>query len=956
MPMMMDDEMNMDDLFGDGGGLNLPSRPPSKELHQRLDELRAGGCCQAIAWSKWGSIASVSSNGTALELRHLRCSTEDGTWALSEPTITPNFSSALDGGPLKHISWSPTGSDLAVIDAAGRVTILAIFSALNKPGLSRACQNDPVDDLHGVVGCYWLNQASFPPGRPSILHGPGVKDGKVYRYEVSQVPLLGPCHPVNSKSAFVCVTTNGLLRVLWQQNNNKWCESHTEMESIVSSDELITHAAICSDKGSLLIAFATSTMQLRTVRAVIDWGQVKVEKVQPQALPLNPMIRTKHLAGTSWVPSASLDPMNASYSDSSMVHLSHLEFIPPCTDPQGNFMPATILAVRSSLPSLTSHYNQEVYSTIDRWEIQEPHQRVHSAFEQLSSRRNSTGVNPQPVVYLKKLESTTTNKVVLAIDSMNNGKVIVFAYSDSSVEYRDRMTMLETFNDGNLGRVWHLSQIGFTYPEDEPCLHVAFSPSYCSTVQIRNDGKVKWKQLEYPLGSIGNSMEEPLYSAVVTALSLSCATAVMRNVTYDDLLATANKYATPQFTYDWLTELSRIMKVNLDYAEETHHDVLVRNTTIQLCLCVQNSLGFKGRFKPRTFAGKFSWLVLQLRNIVVLVTMAANLHLPGGPNGNDRTSPLEDPEVIISLAGSVRWVLDLMAWIIDTLTTLPSTLPPNIDLSSTSSLSLPDLLAYLHSTNTVSLHLLLSSPSRGFLTAILRRLQHLDYITRKAINHTQSSPNPQNTPTSLPPALKAAYLQIATVTTTSILKIKTIETLLSSLSSSIKNAYASANPPLSGSPQAEKARNGLEIKMHCGSSFPDAFKGVIVDLFREGGLLASVKEEIEPSKLFFADFEGLEVEEGVELARKKGRGRTMDCFRKTWLVNPAGSGGGGGNGNGEGSGGRQAKWRTCVRCTAVMEDVVSPRHALQWLVMQQRKCPCSGYWYTFAPGEVVNGV
>jgi len=43
----MDDEMDMEDLFGpDGGGLSLPTRPPSKELYQRIDELRGGGCCQ----------------------------------------------------------------------------------------------------------------------------------------------------------------------------------------------------------------------------------------------------------------------------------------------------------------------------------------------------------------------------------------------------------------------------------------------------------------------------------------------------------------------------------------------------------------------------------------------------------------------------------------------------------------------------------------------------------------------------------------------------------------------------------------------------------------------------------------------------------------------------------------------------------------------------------------------
>jgi mediator of RNA polymerase II transcription subunit 16 len=98
-----------------------------------------------------------------------------------------------------------------------------------------------------------------------------------------------------------------------------------------------------------------------------------------------------------------------------------------------------------------------------------------------------------------------------------------------------------------------------------------------------------------------------------------------------------------EFAYDWLSELSRILKVHMDYSEESHHDVLVRNTTIQLCLCIQNSLGFKGEFNPRTFSGKFAWLVLQLRNIVVLVTMAANLNVQSGPNNNEKTSPLEDP-------------------------------------------------------------------------------------------------------------------------------------------------------------------------------------------------------------------------------------------------------------------------------------------------------------------------
>jgi mediator of RNA polymerase II transcription subunit 16 len=141
----------------------LPVSQPLAGLVPRLT------VCRTIAWSKWGSIASITPGGATLELRNLRCSCRDGTWGLSEPTLTPPLSPNNDGGPLKHLCWSPTGSELAVIDAAGRVAILSLFSSLNKPTLSRHAQMDPVDDLHGVVGCYWLNLYPYPQSRPVRL-------------------------------------------------------------------------------------------------------------------------------------------------------------------------------------------------------------------------------------------------------------------------------------------------------------------------------------------------------------------------------------------------------------------------------------------------------------------------------------------------------------------------------------------------------------------------------------------------------------------------------------------------------------------------------------------------------------------------------------------------------------------------------------------------------------------
>ena len=62
---------------------------------------------------------------------------------------------------------------------------------------------------------------------------------------------MGPFHPNPGKSALLCITTNGLLKLFFSQNNNRIEETDIELENITSSDDLITHASICSDKSTV---------------------------------------------------------------------------------------------------------------------------------------------------------------------------------------------------------------------------------------------------------------------------------------------------------------------------------------------------------------------------------------------------------------------------------------------------------------------------------------------------------------------------------------------------------------------------------------------------------------------------------------------------------------------------------------------------------------------------------
>lgn len=52
---------------------------------------------------------------------------------------------------------------------------------------------------------------------------------------------------------------------------------------------------------------------------------------------------------------------------------------------------------------------------------------------------------------------------------MQFGKIVCMAFSDGTIEYRDRFTMQETYNETNLDRVMTLNQVGFTFAEELPC-------------------------------------------------------------------------------------------------------------------------------------------------------------------------------------------------------------------------------------------------------------------------------------------------------------------------------------------------------------------------------------------------------------------------------------------------------------------------------------------------------
>ena len=59
---------------------------------------------------------------------------------------------------LVHLSWSHMGTELAIVDVFGRISIYTVtpLPSIDRLFSMRTCTFDPVDDLNAVVGMIWL--------------------------------------------------------------------------------------------------------------------------------------------------------------------------------------------------------------------------------------------------------------------------------------------------------------------------------------------------------------------------------------------------------------------------------------------------------------------------------------------------------------------------------------------------------------------------------------------------------------------------------------------------------------------------------------------------------------------------------------------------------------------------------------------------------------------------------
>lgn len=96
---------------------------------------------------------------------------------------------------------------------------------------------------------------------------------------------------------------------------------------------------------------------------------------------------------------------------------------------------------------------------------------------------------------LKRLDDVHSERVLIHIQQLSLGSILAMAYSDGSVEFRDRVT-LECLPDDESEAISSLGQSRFAFSNTQPCLHVALSPNYCAKVSLAAEHEPKLEVMQ----------------------------------------------------------------------------------------------------------------------------------------------------------------------------------------------------------------------------------------------------------------------------------------------------------------------------------------------------------------------------------------------------------------------------------------------------------------------------
>ncbi|KAL1306804.1 hypothetical protein AAFC00_005461 [Neodothiora populina] len=899
---------NIDDLFGDGDNedLNaaLAATLDSDTLRRRVEEAHRIGCCRRLAWSRTGSVAHIPRGGREITIRSLVRDRTTGKSTLTDGTYKPV---QADGDTcFTHIEWSMLGSELVATDQFGRLYVYSMTLALNRLLPNKLSYTVPQDDLSAVVGIRWLSTTSGPQRVPLIA--PSTKDGNRWHTSMSPYQYQHITHPFEGRSAFLCVTRNNHVKLIYQQPSQPWQETTMELGELSSSGDLLTHASFGEAQGQLLLVTYDASNCLRLYRVHILWNQVQGDPQHGQPPSVNPTLRVAHTQLLDHVL-----PQSASGAE-----LSQLYIQPATIGAENGHVQITALFTCLPDDQQMGHGANSRGSVVARWELKAAAVVLHEVFKTLKPGTDKL-MPSKPRETLHRLEDTFVPKVYLSMDDNLYHSVFAFTSSDGTVDFRNRATMEVIAPDGDSNRVSSLPQAGFSYMTSE-CTDMALSPSGCVSAIVKDDDSVHIHVADYVHGWTDAKADHFQPQAAVVALAREVAILFCHNLGSDDIVALLPPHLDRGLRRRFIAELLRTLSKNTDYsiddaANKDKAKVLKDNFLFKI-LSMQMILAYGEYPVRRDVPGKLAWAMLNLRslasNIMATITMSSS------PSHSHQT-----PDAMISSRGLVRWHFDLMHMVFNDLFTIfrAATSASSSESSSTVTITREFIMQQIAANgDTPSIHILLHSALRH----LLRFLAEIEKL------YFQRAGSCKQLARDL--AQRAAIADIEGLLTSHLaFKLPLFEQLLLEIDGAVRKAYTEAGVDARG-------RSIAEQSMLVEGDIPEVLVSVLQGLFEKQ--LPQMMERVDGVKIFTTETSWLgfggsasATADDEEQRRAKKTGRVVDIIRKVEV--PL---------KGLSTDGKKHGLRTCRRCGSHVEDLWEDRTLLPWVMSSQRACICLSPW------------
>ncbi|AOA60907.1 RNA polymerase II mediator complex subunit [Komagataella phaffii CBS 7435] len=676
-----------------------------------------------ISWSKNGFIAYTDVKSPfMLCMSYLEC-LDGRRWQMAPPimidvgaSINQFHTNALSnnkvngrsvsGLQIQKVTWNGTGTDLAIADSLGNISIfIAGVELTNSPNSSTPSfamtllTNMEIiyydeQGVSQVNSLKWLNL-----NKPIIANVPAVKvettkdttvssgcaarqgafvedaNWNAYSYGVHQYKPYGTSHPIGAKHALFVVRDHGDITLYYQGEHGL---AYYRCSAVLPECSYVNCSSIGFTRDGDIIVAVYSKLEktIQVYRCTIDWGYL-IDAAEQQKR--NPSYTTPGEVKQSKLPSLSVEllqvePVLEIDESGRLQTLKHMSIVSP------NYNSNTELDFLIGYESTTND-DEEVSTKIYRYQMAND-QKIHilSAFLKIGE-SDKQFQDSLPRDYSIRLKQVATYKgSILNIEFYNSDLFVVLTFTNGEIKVVNRINFKELLSpeqlvvDGAIkfpSTALMLNDAGFQFPkldmEKDDIIETSFSPNLTSLVSLnRNTNQLHFYNMKRKLDCSLKGFMFITCVAMAFRYSYSCFT----NTSCEDLFCCIHEEVAriaPHCDVDKLNlgiiqETHRSINFNIDFGRE-HVDKLLGSPPLQRLLSLQFSLSLYHGWKSSKSAA-IANVILNIRTVGFALMYATRSMVMYANKVSKRGTMFatEDSkfqaESVVSCLGPIKWFMD----------------------------------------------------------------------------------------------------------------------------------------------------------------------------------------------------------------------------------------------------------------------------------------------------------